>query len=204
MIPIQPSVGTGRIHGTNYPAEDLDAFTNCRQGCTAIQHQTRRLDTITAHEENLRVIFAMTISQRGQLAIIQTHQNPRMFDNSPCNPTTEKINPRLNTNTTTGSTRKPGLSSVYSFSIVPDEPPAPAARVELGRALRSDSLWSAAARRRKAARGPPGGVGEAGRLMDEADPEAPGPEPGDLDSGPDSAPEVRGDAGRGEAWISGC
>jgi hypothetical protein len=29
-------------------------------------------------------------------------------------------------------TRSPGESSVYSFSIVPDEPPAPAARVELG------------------------------------------------------------------------
>ena len=29
-------------------------------------------------------------------------------------------------------TRSPGESSVYSFSIVPDEPPAPAARVEFG------------------------------------------------------------------------
>ena len=88
---------------------------------------------------------------------------------------------------------------MYSFSIVPDEPPAPAARVELGLAFRKVSLWSAAARRRKAARGPPGGVGEAGRFTDEPVPEAPAPEPADLDSGPDSAPEVRGDAGRGEA-----
>lgn len=44
-------------------------------------------------------------------------------------------------------------------------------------------------------------MGEAGRLTAEADPEAPGPEPGDLLSGPDSAPEVRGEAGRGEAWL---
>lgn len=85
---------------------------------------------------------------------------------------------------------------------MPEEPPAPAARVELGLTLRSDSLWSAAARRRRAARGPPGGVGEAGRLMAEADPEAPGPEPADLVSGPDSAPEVRGEAGRGEDWLN--
>lgn len=108
------------------------------------------------------------------------------------------MNPKLSTNTTTGSTFKPGLSSVYSLSIVPDEPPAPADRVELGLAFRSDSLWSAAARRRSAARGPPGGVGEDGRLTDETAPDA---EPGplaDLDSGPDSAPEVIGEEARGE------
>lgn len=84
---------------------------------------------------------------------------------------------------------------------MPDEPPAPAARVELGLAFFKDSLWSAAARRRKAARGPPGGVGDAGRLTDEPVPEAPAPEPADLESGPDSAPEVKGEAGRGEAYI---
>lgn len=38
--------------------------------------------------------------------------------------------------------------------------------------------------------------------MAEADPEAPGPEPADLVSGPDSAPEVRGEAGRGEDWLN--
>lgn len=81
--------------------------------------------------------------------------------------------------------------------MVPEEPPAPAERVELGRALRRDSLWSAAARRRIAARGPPGGVGEEGRLTEE--PEAAAAAPPDLDSAPDSAPEVRGEAGRGEA-----
>lgn len=43
------------------------------------------------------------------------------------------------------------------------EPPAPAARVLLGRALAIFSFWSAAARRRIAVRGPPGGVGEPGR-----------------------------------------
>lgn len=82
--------------------------------------------------------------------------------------------------------------------MVPEEPPAPAERVELGRTLRRDSLWSAAARRRRAARGPPGGVGDEGRLMAEADPAA-APAPADLESGPDSAPEVRGEAARGEA-----
>lgn len=82
--------------------------------------------------------------------------------------------------------------------MVPEEPPAPAARVELGRALRRDSLWSAAARRRIAARGPPGGVGEEGRFTEAADPEATAAPPA-LESGPDSAPEVMGEAARGEA-----
>lgn len=58
---------------------------------------------------------------------------------------------------------RPGDSSVYSRSIVLDEPPAPAARVLLGRALASLSFWSAAARRRIAVRGPPGGGGDDGR-----------------------------------------
>lgn len=83
--------------------------------------------------------------------------------------------------------------------MVPEEPPAPAARVELGLALRRDSLWSAAARRRKAARGPPGGVGEEVRATEETEPAAPAPEPEALESGPDSAPEVRGEAARGDA-----
>lgn len=77
------------------------------------------------------------------------------------------MKPKLNTKTTTGSTFKPGLSSVYNFNIVPELPPAPAARVDEGRAFLMDSLWSAAARRRRAARGPPGGVGEEGRPRDE-------------------------------------
>lgn len=45
------------------------------------------------------------------------------------------------------------------------EPPAPAARVLLGRALAIFSFWSAAARRRIAVRGPPGIEGDEGRLM---------------------------------------
>jgi len=49
-----------------------------------------------------------------------------------------------------------------------------------------------------AARGPPGGVGEEGRLTEEPEAAA-APAPADLESGPDSAPEVRGEAGRGEA-----
>jgi hypothetical protein len=42
-------------------------------------------------------------------------------------------------------------------------PPAPAALVLLGRTLATLSFWSAAARRRMAVFGPPGGVGELGR-----------------------------------------
>lgn len=83
------------------------------------------------------------------------------------------------------------------------DPPAPADRVELGRAFRCASLWSAAARRRSAARGPPGGVGDDGRLVDAPVPVplAPGPPGPDFVSGPDSPPEVRGEEGRGEAWL---
>jgi hypothetical protein len=46
------------------------------------------------------------------------------------------------------------------------EPPAPAARVLLGRALAILSFWSAAARRRIAVRAPPGGGGEDGRPVE--------------------------------------
>lgn len=53
---------------------------------------------------------------------------------------------------------------MYSLSMVLLEPPAPADRVEVGLALAIFSFWSAAARRRIAVRGPPGGVGEEGRL----------------------------------------
>jgi len=145
-----------------------------------IKHSPRGYVTILAPQyfyENFRVILAIT-----------------------CNPTTEKMNPRLRTRTTTGSTLNPGLSSVYNFSIVPDEPPAPAERVELGRAFRNDSLWSAAARRRRAVRGPPGWVGEEGRPTEDPEtPEAAGPELGDLFSGPDSALEARGEGARGDA-----
>jgi len=141
------------------------------------QGDNMRSERLTSYEENFRVILAMT-----------------------CNPTTENINPKLRTNTTTGSTFSPGLSSVYSFNIVPDEPPAPAARVDVGRAFFTDSLWSAAARRRSAARGPPGGVGEEGRFKDEAAlPDAAlAVLPPDLGlSGPESGPDVRGEV---EAW----
>lgn len=50
------------------------------------------------------------------------------------------MNPKLKNKMTIGSTFNPGLSSVYSLSIVPEEPPAPAARVEVGRAFLTDSL----------------------------------------------------------------
>lgn len=53
-------------------------------------------------------------------------------NNSLCNATTLMMNPTLSTSTTTGSTFRPGESSVYSFSMVLEEPPAPAARVLAG------------------------------------------------------------------------
>jgi hypothetical protein len=95
---------------------------------------------------------------------------------------------------TIGSTFNPGLSSVYNLSIVPEEPPAPAARVEVGRAFLTDSLWSAAARRRMADRGPPGG--DPARAIEE-DPLAFCAD--GVESGPDSGPEVIGEEGRAEA-----
>lgn len=104
------------------------------------------------------------------------------------------MNPKLRTKTTTGSTLRPGLSSVYNRSIVPELPPAPAALVDVGRAFFTVSLWSAAARLRIAARGPPGG--ELARAT--AEPEAVLGLDVD-DSGPDSGPEVNGEEGRGEA-----
>ncbi len=86
------------------------------------------------------------------------------------------------------------------MSIVPDEPPAPAARVDDGRAFLTDSLWSAAARRRNAARGPPGGAGEEGRFKDE--PALPDDPLTALPvalafSAPESGPDVKGEV---EAW----
>jgi len=95
---------------------------------------------------------------------------------------------------TIGSTFSPGDSSVYNLSIVPDEPPAPAALVEDGLAFLTDSLWSAAARRRIADRGPPGG--EFARATVE---ELVFAVVGAELSGPDSGPEVNGEDGRGDA-----
>jgi hypothetical protein len=80
-----------------------------------------------------------------------------------CRATTEKMKTRDRTRTTTGSTFRPGDSSVYRRSIVLVLPPAPAALVLLGRALAIFSFWSAAARRRMAVRAPPGGGGDEGR-----------------------------------------
>lgn len=42
-------------------------------------------------------------------------------------------------------------------------------------------------------------MGEEGRPTEEPEAAAAEPAPADLESGPDSAPEVRGEAGRGEA-----
>ena len=106
------------------------------------------------------------------------------------------MKPKLKNMITIGSTLKPGLSSVYNLNIVPELPPAPADLVLVGLAFFTVSLWSAAARRRMADRGPPGG--EPARAIEEVD--LPAPE-GVEESGPDSGPEVSGDEGRGEACM---
>ena len=122
-----------------------------------------------------------------------------------CNATTLNMNPRESTSTITGSTFRPGESSVYSpnaivsydskhfniqltgrgvvlvfdalsvklepwvlrviLSMVLLLPPAPAARVLDGLAFAALSALSAAALRRIAVLGPPGGVGEEGRAV---------------------------------------
>jgi len=63
----------------------------------------------------------------------------------------EAMNESDRTRTMNGSTRRPGESSVYSRSIVFEEPPAPAARDELGLAAACEPV----ARRRIEA---PGGL----------------------------------------------
>lgn len=104
-----------------------------------------------------------------------------------CSATTEKMKTSDSTSTTTGSTLRPGDSSVYSRSIVLLLPPAPAARVLVGRVLATFSFWSAAARRRICVRAPPGGGGgeaEEARLM----------------LAPEAAPAGVGDEARGEDY----
>ena len=117
--------------------------------------------------ENLFVNFAITkIHTLALRSWTLAHPpQPQVFIHLQCNATTEKINPRLKNRITIGSTFNPGLSSVYNRNIVPELPPAPAALVLAGRAFLTDSLWSAAARRRMAERGPPGG--EEARRMEE-------------------------------------
>lgn len=67
------------------------------------------------------------------------------------------MNTSESTSTITGSTFKPGDSSVYSRSIVLELPPAPAALVLVGLAFATLSALSAAAFLLIAVLGPPGG-----------------------------------------------
>jgi hypothetical protein len=77
--------------------------------------------------------------------------------------------------------------------MVPELPPAPAARVLVGRVLATLVLWSAAARRRRAAFGPPGGeLACASALV--VDEEA---------AGLDGVSAVGGGEESGEAWVEG-
>lgn len=64
-------------------------------------------------------------------------------------------------------------------------PPAPAALVLFGRAFAIFSFWSAAARRRMAVLGPPGGVGEEGRATLAPEAAAPAPLTGEEGRGED-------------------
>ena len=133
-------------------------------------------------------ILAMTVP------LLVSFPEPEACRNVLCKATTLMMKPSERTSTTTGSTFNPGLSSVYNLNIVPELPPAPAALVDVGLAFLTVSLWSAAARRRMALRGPPGG--ELARAMLEV--VAAFPE-GAEESGPDSGPDVRGEDGRGAA-----
>jgi hypothetical protein len=82
-----------------------------------------------------------------------------------CRATTLKMKTTDRVMTTTGSTLRPGDSSVYSLSIVLELPPAPAALVLLGRRFAVFSARSAAAFLRMTVAGPPGGFGDAGRAV---------------------------------------
>lgn len=77
-----------------------------------------------------------------------------------------------------------GMAKGHSLSIVLVLPPAPALLVLVGRAFAIFSFWSAAARRRIAVRGPPGGVGLEGRPT----------------LAPEAAPALAGEEGRGEDY----
>ena len=148
------------------------------------------------YDPNRRVIFAIT-RKNTPLALSSLSRGPRKT--SPCSATTLTINPTLSTITTTGSTLSPGLSSVYSLSMVLEDPPAPAARVLAGRALAALSFMSAAALRRIAVAGPPGGFGEDGRAV--LLPVLPAPLPGAAAGGLPSGEEARG-ADYGEEVVS--
>lgn len=143
-----------------------------------------------AYDENLFVILARTVEvkQSASCPVIEQPSalgvfRPVVIDGDLLwRATTLMMKPMLRTMTTNGSTFRPGLSSVYSFSMVELLPPAPAARVLEGRALATLSARSAAAFLLIAVAGPPGGFGEAGRAVVE----------------PVEGAELTGEEGRGE------
>ena len=93
------------------------------------------------YDENFLVILAMTDSNVRDHTVIRGATFVAIASsNLLCKATTLMMNPKLNTNTTTGSTLNPGLSSVYNLNMVPEDPPAPAARVEVGLAFFCASL----------------------------------------------------------------
>lgn len=77
-----------------------------------------------------------------------------------CKMMTEKMNPTAKKRTTNGSTLKPWASSVKSFNIVAEEPPAPAALVDKGNSLESLFFFSATFFLLKAFLKPPGATAE--------------------------------------------
>lgn len=73
---------------------------------------------------------------------------------------TEKMKPTAKKSTTKGSTLKPWASSVKSFNIVAEEPPAPAALVDKGWSLDSLAFLLAAFFLLAALLKPPGATAE--------------------------------------------
>lgn len=73
---------------------------------------------------------------------------------------TEKMKPTAKKSTTNGSTLKPWASSVKSFNMVAEDPPAPAALVDKGCSLASLAFLVAALFLLAALLKPPGATAE--------------------------------------------
>jgi len=136
-----------------------DSYTQHSQKSCPLQDQTCL--TLPIHLSTHPLIS----KQNRYTAKVSYDANRRLIFAIMCNATTLKMNPKLSTNTTTGSTLRPGDSSVYNFNMVLLLPPAPADLVLDGRALAAVAARSAAARRFRTVFGPPGGAGEAGRAV---------------------------------------
>ena len=124
------------------------------------------MEVATAERRPQRVMNGVREKETSSELIFYA-ENRRMTLAMTWSATTLKIKTTDKVMTTTGSTLSPGDSSVYSLSMVLELPPAPAALVLLGRWFAVFSARSAAAFLRITVAGPPGGLGEAGRAVDE-------------------------------------